>query len=221
MKNKGNGCLSGVLWLSLIFLAVLAPVLLMIYLLVRDLRWGYLFLPLIFIGAWFYGKNEEKKKKKAAADYLRAGELLFADQREGFTEFYQSYLRRKKKEEDEPMDALNEFADGRNLLGVTDWRGEENEGEVEEFIEQLLGQKIVWTHTALLRSEVPLDEQRDGGFIVDLFKAMDKDLKAIDRRLLFLGLSDTYEYMVVPVRVLEDVRKMKLSGLRGAGELRK
>ena len=69
---------------------------------------------------------------------------------------------------------------------MINWRGEEDEYALEEMIETLLNQKIGWAKTAMVRASVAVKQQRDGKFILKLFTAVDNDLKAVNKRLLFL-----------------------------------
>ncbi len=220
MNGKSNGRLALVIRILLILLGLITFIVFIVYI-GKTVYWKWLFLLLlfIFIGAYLIGAKEDREENKKRAEYLEAGHLIFAGYKDEFAEFYQSYMRGKKKKK--PIEVLYEFADGRGLIQVIDWRGEDSEGEIEEFIEELLGQKIAWTNTSTFRSGLMMDKQREGEFIVDLFKAVDEDLKVNDQRLLFLGLGDTYEYTVVGAKAFGNINKMKISELRGVGALRK
>jgi len=182
-------------------------------------KWLLLLFPIFIIVAYFIDAKEKRENNKNRTKYQEAGKLIFSGYQDEFSAYYQSYLRGKKKKE--PIEVICEFADARGLVQVIDWRGEDNEGEVEEFIEKLLGQEISWRYSSTLRSGSPIGEQRDGEFIAALFKAVDKDLSAIGRRLLFLGLGDSYEYTIVSTNTFNGIKRLKISELRGARELDK
>lgn len=90
------------------------------------------------------------------------------------------------------------FGDSKQKLWTTDWRGEENVREIENFLENSLQIETDWKNVNELRKDVEEEKQRDGEFIVDLLKTIDKDLGVLNKRILFLDLSwDAYVYTVV------------------------
>lgn len=158
-------------------------------------------------------KDEPKKKQKSKIDadvnYLHIGELLFAECKKEFKEFYNLYLTNKKQLDSKyqlnlrdsdadlkPIEILQLFGDYKQKVGFIDWKGEENINEVEEFIERSIGKKLVWKNAISLRAFVEEDNQNDGKFIIELFHAIDKDLQSINYRLLFFDMGwDAYVYI--------------------------
>ena len=218
-KRKNSGCLQLVITLFLILLAVLA-IGILLPLVANTVYWKWLLLliPIAFIALYISLAKEKREGNKKRTDCLEAGKLIFAGYPNEFAEYYQQCMAGKKKKD--PIEVLCEFADARAQIQVIDWRGEDNEGEIEEFIEALLKRKVDWPNTSVLRAGSTMDEEEEGEFIVDLFKAIDKDLKKAGQRLLFLGLGDSYEYTVVDAKAFGVIRKMKMSELRGAGDLK-
>ncbi|MBS1662798.1 MAG: hypothetical protein JST68_17265 [Bacteroidetes bacterium] len=188
---------------------------------------------LILLAAFVYERKDKKKKANSKDNLAEAGKLLFPDAVEKYVAYYNLYLQDRKKftaslpndwaaadlSEIEPIDVLFLFADSRSQAGVIDWKGEENEGEVEESIDQILGTKTAWTATTALRSQTQ-KAPRDGEFILELFAAIDKDLQAIDKKLLFFNTnSDSYAYTVVNTSVYKTVTTKAPTGFKGVEEL--
>ncbi len=215
MIKRNNGCLPIVIPVLLSIVAAIVFSLLVTHI-AKTVYWKWLllFLPIIFIVAYFIDAKEKREKNEKRTKYLKAGGLIFSGYQEEFSAYYESNIHGKKNKE--PIDVLCEFAEARGLVQVIDWRGEEKEREIEDFIEKFLGQEILWRNSSALRSGLPIDGRRDGEFIVDLFKAVDKDLLDIGQRLLFLGSGDSYEYTVVDSKTFNDVCRLKISGLQGA-----
>jgi len=203
-----------------------------------DTKWAAVLLAVIFIFAFIYDAIEKRKDKKQKAEYIETGRLLFAGYEDEFTDFYNLYLDSKRKflsqnarllKNQEAFDSKNLkaievlylFAVSQNLVHMVDWRGEENEKEVETFIEGLIKQMQSWPNVSKLRAKTAESQQNDGRFIVDLFKCTDKDLKLTNRRLIFFELGwDAYVYTVVPAETF-DVIKGKPRGFYGVSKLKK
>ncbi|WP_184550392.1 DUF6630 family protein [Mucilaginibacter sp. FT3.2] len=190
----------------------------------------------IIVFALVFEVLKKKKDRKEKANFWEIGEMTFPAYREEFCDFYKSYLGGPKmfvtrharllKDADsfapkklKPIDIFYLFADSKKLVKVVDWRGEENKGEIEEFIDQLLTRENTWTNVSKLR--VCLNaENRSGNFIVDLFKAVDIDLKVIGRRLVFFELGgDAYVYTVIDSKTASQVIKQSGGALYGVEKL--
>lgn len=97
-----------------------------------------------------------------------------------------------------PIQIIYIFGDNKGKLWMTDWRGEENESEIEYFLEDKLKIKTDWKNANEIRKGVDEKRKRDGKFIIDLLKTIDQDLASLNRRLIFLDLGwDAYVYTVV------------------------
>lgn len=104
---------------------------------------------------------------------------------------------------------------------VVDWRGEEDENEVEAFVESRIGQKLPWQAVRQLRGTVP-ENTRDGRFIIDLFTAMDQDLQQIDMGLLFFDTGgDSYVLHVTDRVMLQRLSTDAPSYFHGVEKLRR
>jgi hypothetical protein len=97
-----------------------------------------------------------------------------------------------------PIEFVYIFGDSKGKLSTTDWRGEENEREIEYYIENKLQIKTNWYNVNEIRKGVDQETQRDGKFIIELLKTIDKDLEPLNKRLVFLDLGwDAYVYTVI------------------------
>ena len=114
------------------------------------------------------------------------------------------------------------FGNSKEELYLTDWQGEENEKEIEDFIEDTLKVEIDWKHVSALRKRVDITKQRDGKFIIDLFAAVDKDLKPLNKKLVFLDLNwDAYVYAIVEQSSYQTIIDRLGEQFHGSEELRK
>lgn len=172
-------------------------------------------------------------------EFLKIAEMIFPDYKNDFSDFYNLYLSNRKKfltqkiflskdienfdlKHLKPIEVLYIFADSKNLVHLIDWRGEENEREIEAFIDRLIKQKHPWTHTSKLRNGLNEEKQRDGKFIIDLFRSLDKDLQAIGKSVFFFELNwDAYVYTVIASKTLDEIEKKSLNDFHGVDKLRK
>jgi hypothetical protein len=155
--------------------------------------------------------NNKKINSRVKFDLKKIGQLIYPDLTKDFDIFVNLYSKnktefRKKYKEIETgngelseLDLLQLFGDINQKLGFVDWKGEENEFEIEGYIEKQIQKEIAWTNTTLLRKSIAIDKQRDGKFIVKLFQAIDKDLQSINFRLIFLNM-DWDAYVFLPVK---------------------
>ena len=152
-------------------------------------------------------------KSSSDTELLQAGELLFQKEDSEFKIFYNSFLTDKKnflfenqdlleKYENFELDKLKAieviyiFGDNNQKAWMTDWKGEENEGEIENFLENKLQMKTDWPNVNKLRKGA--NKENDGEFIVDLLKSIDQDLKPIGKKLIFFDLGwDAYVYTAI------------------------
>ena len=169
--------------------------------------------------------NDKKEKKKhnkkttlrktSQEELIEIGQYLFADFKTDFEAFFNSFLKDKRTfiiENKELLEEYNNFqldklkaieviyifGNSKQKLYLTDWRGEENEREIENFIEDKLLIKINWKNVNVLRKGVDEKKQRDGKFIIDLLKIIDKDLEPLNKRLVFFNLGwDAHVYTIV------------------------
>lgn len=167
------------------------------------------------------GRIEERRHSKpkelintSDKELVEIGTFLFSELSNDYRAFMSSYLADKEafliqnkellKEYDnfkvenlKPIEVIYIFGDSKRKLWMTDWRGEENEREIEQFFEGRLHIKADWKNATGLRQSVEEAVQRDEGFVIDLLKHIDKDLKALSKRLIFFDLGwDAYVYTV-------------------------
>jgi hypothetical protein len=167
-------------------------------------------------------KNTRKRKiKNTKIDSLEIGQLLYPDPKKeiqtflnlyhaDFEKFKNKYCKILKNYNDfdlenlRPIEMLYIFGDNKQLINLTDWRGEENLNEIKEYIEKQLKQEIGWTNTTNLRAKVNEELQTDGKFIIDLFKHIDKDLQTINQKLIFFNLNwDSYVFKTIDCLTFE------------------
>ena len=172
-------------------------------------------LTIIIVGAIQAFRNKKGNLLINNSDLLEAGQLLFPGLKTDFETFFNTFLKDKKRfltENEElledydnfeldklkPIEVIYIFGDSKGKLWMTDWRGEENEREIENFLEDKLQIKTDWKNVNEIRKGVDDERQRDGKFIIDLLKTIDKDLEPLNKRLIFLDLGwDAYVYSVV------------------------
>jgi hypothetical protein len=170
-------------------------------------------------------------------DFLEIGQLIYPSQKDEFRAYFSTFIENKSDFINENVDLIDEygfdnvnaleatylFGDNRGLLGYIDWRGEENENEVEEFIEDQIGQTdFNWDNSKKLRQLSTSKNQRDGEFVIDLFKAVDKDLKADNKQLLFFDLGfDSYVFIATSKQIFDSVREKAPSSFHGTEKLKK
>ncbi|HAV25084.1 MAG TPA: hypothetical protein DCX01_02805 [Bacteroidetes bacterium] len=113
------------------------------------------FLTIIILGVLQAFRNKSKNSLIKESDLVQLGELLFPSMRLEFESFFNSYLNDKKSFLTENKELLEEYdnfeleklkaieviyiyGDSKNKLWMTDWRGEENAREIEQFLESIL-----------------------------------------------------------------------------------
>jgi hypothetical protein len=186
-------------------------------------------------------RNSERKAliKTSDKELIEIGTFLFSELSNDYTTFIRSYLTDKKTflienenllegydnfemEKLNPIEVIYIFGDSKGKLWMTDWRGEENEREIEQFFEDKLQIKTDWKNVTDIRKGFEEEKQRDGVFIIDLLNAIDKDLETLNKRLIFLDLGwDAYVYTVIdPVSYKEIIDKFG-TFFHGAEKLRK
>ena len=159
--------------------------------------------------------NKKLPVKTNKEELIDIGTILFPEFKTYFQTFFNTFLNDKKRflTENEqlledydnfeldkltPIEVIYIFGDSKGKLWMTDWRGEENEREIENFLEDKLQIKTDWKNVNKIREGVDEEKQRDGKFIIDLLKTIDKDLEPLNKRLIFLDLGwDAYVYTVI------------------------
>ena len=170
--------------------------------------------------------SDDKKRKQALnsksdskahtnIELLQIGQLLFSKNNLEFEMFYNSFLTNYNDfitqneellknyknfglDKLKAIDVIYIFGDARDLFLTTDWKGYENEHEIEYFIETKLNIKPDWANVNSLKQKVIVKKQNEGKFITDFLKAIDKDLAPLNKKLIFLTLDwDAYVYTVV------------------------
>lgn len=150
-------------------------------------------------------------KKKPALDVRALGQMIYADEQRSFDEYFTLYSTDKDgfvakygvdimavKGNPSTLELLFMFGEPLGLLADIDWRGEENCGEIEEFIEGRTGRSISWRNSAVIRRTVPEESQRNGKFILKLLRAIDSDMTLVGQKLIFFEMSwDSYVFASV------------------------
>lgn len=189
----------------------------------------FLIIKLLFIGIF---KRQNSKDTKEKFDTKQVGFLLFPDLKVEFENYLDLYktnkseFRKKYKEHQKDIEDFTElnliqsFGDIKQKLGFIDWKGEENEFEIDEYIEGQVQKEITWTKSNLLRKSISVDKQRDGKFIVKLFQAMDKDLQLLNLRLIFLNMGwDAYIFLPVTQQTFDKIFELAPNQFENAKDL--
>ncbi|MCF8278310.1 MAG: hypothetical protein K9J17_16400 [Flavobacteriales bacterium] len=170
-------------------------------------------------------------------DYLQIGKLMYTEDEKEIEELFENFrsdqkrfLRRNKKlleyygfnELKDEFNLLFLYGEYKELLKSIDWRGEEGEKEVEDFIEKRLPQtKIDWSITNGLREEYKDSVQHDGTFIIKLFKAVDMDVRNSGHGLLFFDTgSDFYAFIVLSAANADKVNSIAPRQFMKASDLK-
>jgi hypothetical protein len=195
-------------------------------------------LTFVVIGAIQFFRNRRRNRLANEFSFLEIGKLLYPDDTAAFDTLFNTYLTDRKKfiRENEALleeydfddgeikaiELLYIFGDSKEKVFMTDWRGEENPKEAENFIERMMPVKPAWTNTNQLRANSNERDERDGDFIIDLFKAIDKDLNALDKKLIFYQLGwDAYVYTVVDSKTFREIATKAPGDFVGAAKLKK
>lgn len=173
------------------------------------------FLTVVILGVLQAFRSKSKNRLIKESDLVELGELLFPSISLEFETFFNSYINTRDSFLTENKDLLEEydnfeleklkaieviyiFGDYKNKLWMTDWRGEENTKEIEQFLESALDIKCEWNQVKRLRFKADEKEYEDGEFVISLLKAIDTDLEQINKKLIFLNLGwDSYVYTAV------------------------
>jgi hypothetical protein len=184
-------------------------------------------------------KAKSGKLLVSNSDFLGVGQLLFPNHQTEFENFLNSFLADKAKfiseheallqsydnfelEKLKAIEVLYIFGDNKEQIWITDWRGEENQKEIENFVEKHLSQKVTWTNTLKFRADNAKADKRDGDFVVDLFKQVDKDLQQINQRLIFFSLDwDAYVFTTVDTKSFGQITSKLPNNFEGTDKLRK
>lgn len=109
------------------------------------------------------------------------------------------------------LDLLRAFGIEREKILVIDWRGEENEGEIQKFCEEQIGRSIAWTHVQQLEN---ISRTNTAG----LFKAIQKDLIPNRYQLAFMDSgNDSYELMVLRMETFNAVQALNKKLIKANG----
>jgi len=176
--------------------------------------------------------NKRKVNPRVKFDLKQIGQLLYPDLTNDFDDFVSLYSKSKtefikKYKGIEPdnnalseLELLQLFGDINQKLGFIDWKGEEDEFEIERYLEKQIQKEVDWTNAALLRKSIASDKQRDDKFIVKLFHAIDKDLQDINVRLIFLNMDwDAYVFLPVKQQGFNKVLELGANQFKNANEL--
>jgi len=196
-------------------------------------QWMIFMLAFFVLLSLIYIMRDRKKSIESDSQLEKIGMLIFPDYKDEFKKFYDLYLQDPKqflaqKELQEfdlgemrAIDVLYAFGELKSLVHLIDWRGEEDEDQIETYLENNhLKQKHTWTNTSKIRVGVSEEKQRNGKFIITLFKSIDKDLQPINQRLIFLDLgSDAYAYTIVDSNTFDEIISHSPSNFHGSNKL--
>lgn len=149
--------------------------------------------------------------------------LLFQTDKLKFKKKYSNFIKEQELNffSKNLINLLYSFGDLKGIVELVDWRGEENEREIEDFISILSSKKHHFKKTHQFRKNSLKIDQRDGEFILKLFKVLDEDLKILDERLLFFNNDwDAYGFTVVSQNNFEEIMNTSQSTMLNVDELR-
>jgi hypothetical protein len=154
---------------------------------------------LAFIGIFEW--RQKIKQKQKDKDFLSIAKTIRPTFKTEIDSFFKSF-----KDGTKPIDLFYNFMEDKNQVLTVDWRGEENEGEIETFIESLNQEQIEWTKVNELIEGQLKRKVSDDKFIIKLFKSIDMDLQNINTRLLFLNIDgDSYVFTTVDTETYKKV----------------
>jgi len=174
-----------------------------------DTFWAVFVFCFVIIASFAYDLRNKKLQSNKNNQFLDNAKKILGYYSLEFDEFYHLYfdnsknffLENKKLLEEndnfdlkklKPIEILYLFLHSRKLVNVTDWKGEENDFEIETFIETFT-KNINWKNTTTFRN-ANNKGLKDSNFVPDLLKVIDKDLSNINYRLVFLDLTGMLMY---------------------------
>ncbi len=160
-----------------------------------------------FVIVGIYEWRQKTKQKQKDADFLNIAKGIRPNLKTEIISFFKS-----SKGDSRPIDLLYNFLDEQKQVITIDWKGEENEGEIEAFIESLNQEKIKWNKAIETRANQQKRKDSDDKFTIKLLKSIDKDIQNINARLLFLDNDgDSYVFTTVDAethkKILGSLRK--------------
>ena len=179
-----------------------------------DPLWSMILFSFIIIIAVVYDLTLKKRASTQNEIFYEVTKYLLGDNYKKFESFknlYQSnpqaFLSKNNvlvKQNDnfdfknlKSVELLYLFGTSEKIISVTDWKGEENEYEIEKFLDANANSRV-WENAIAFRKSVTKNEVRDDSFPIGLLKAIDKDLAIAGHRLLFLDLGwDSYVYLCI------------------------
>lgn len=193
---------------------------------------------LLIISMSFLGKIKDwfGSSSKDLDTIEKFGAILYSDSAEDFQNCVKTFSNDKEKfeeeyaeliddfgvnpEESKLVDLLYAYGDSKNKVIYIDWRGEENEREIEEYIDTAFSKEHKWLKTGKLREESENLDREDGKFIIHLLKEIDNDLKDTNERLMFFSTNwDGYGFTVVSEQQFEEIQNFPNSIMKTVDEV--
>jgi len=163
----------------------------------------------------------EKKSSKFNLDIaLKIGDLLFKDDSDEFRKYVNLFVNEKEKFKEKYesdfeeigiefndiklLDLVIQFGVDANKILIIDWRGEENDGEVQDFCEEILKCKIDWEEVNQFKVK-----ERESDVLV-LFEKINADLSQLGYTLIFsTNSNDSYEIGVTKIENFDKIKMIK------------
>lgn len=149
---------------------------------------------------------------------IQIGKLLFESKRTRFEEYVNTYKTNKHNfkmiyvddfsgiddiKEMTSLDFILLFGDYADEILTIDWRGEENEGEIQKWCEEKLGHPVNWTQVENFRKE------ENNTSIESLIKTINSDLNQINYSLIvFDSANDSFELAVISNKNLKTIKEL-------------
>ncbi len=159
----------------------------------------------MIVFAAIYDLFVKRKSKKENSIFLEITQHLLANdylEFQEFTDLYKSnYNKFQAKNEElvkrnnyldfkklQPVELLYLFQHSKQKICITDWKGEENDFEIQAFLETILNNPF-WEYTTTFRKTVYKKNVGDNQYLIGLLKSIDKDLQINGYKLLFLNMN--------------------------------
>jgi len=171
----------------------------------------------LFVSEFLWRKKSSKFNLDIA---LKIGDLLFKDDSDEFRKYVNLFVNEKEKFKEKYesdfeeigiefndiklLDLVIQFGVDANKILIIDWRGEENDGEVQDFCEEILKCKIDWEEVNQFKVK-----ERESDVLV-LFEKINADLSQLGYTLIFsTNSNDSYEIGVTKIENFDKIKMIK------------
>ncbi|MFD2823964.1 hypothetical protein ACFS5M_09800 [Lacinutrix iliipiscaria] len=171
-------------------------------------------------------KNSSKSPINDKDDFIKIAKILYPEYADDIENCFQLFVDNTSKFEENYSELINDFyitpgestlidllyayGDSKNKVVYIDWRGEENKGEIEEYITDILNTEVDFSETENFRSKSKDLDQRDGEFILELFNKINEDLNKEGMTLAFFNIEwDAYGFTIISLENFAKIKTIK------------